>query len=273
MIAAVLWLTACAGLPRPRDPVEWWGLLPDASILIYGKMAPIRSALTERLSKDSDLREVIRRTNEFYGALNLGASETDRAFSVLLLGDFPKVLAGWSLGWNRNWRHQGGTPEQWIHTSQSLAVMLPEDGVVLARNLPWTPREAQPERRSVPVQLAQRAGGHDLFLFVAQPLTTFLGELGDRVPVDALFLPLTFEGRGWTGSVEIQLREERLVHVVLGLLRLTRSVWIGELQNLGLELDPAAVELSSAGAVIRAGPLTVPLRLVDRLVQESEVMR
>lgn len=269
----VLFLGGCASFPRPREQGEWWGLLPDAPIMLYGRMAPVRDALLSRWKDQPELHEVLKRTTEFYGAMHLGKTEQERKYSILLLGDFPRGLTGLSLGWNPSWRHQPGSPEQWIHTRQALAVTLPEDGVILARNLPWEPREVLSKRRQIDLDLTLRSQQYDLFLLVDQPLAYFLGEVGARIPVEHLVLPLMYRGDGWTGSLELRLAEERQVRALLPLLRLSRNLWLTQLRNLGLVFDENELEIKTDGMLAVIGPLLVPLSLVDNLMDQNEEAR
>ncbi len=267
ILAAIL--VGCASFPRSREQGEWWGLLPDAPIMLYGKMAPIRQSLLSRWNDQPELHEVLKRTTDFYGAVYLGRIEQERRYSVLLLGDFPRGLTGLSLGWNPSWRHQAGNPEQWIHTRQALAVTLPEDGVILARNLPWEPREIQSNRRQVPLELTFRSQQFDLFLLVDQPLSYFLGEAGSRIPVEHLVMPLNFQEDGWVGSLELRLKDERQVRALAGLLRLTRNLWVEELLKLGILIDRDSLEIKTEEAQVLIGPLKVPLALVDNLLDRG----
>jgi len=267
IILLCLLLFGCTSFPKPRETWEWWGLLPESPLLLYGKMKPIRADLLQLMQQENDLKEVVQRSTDFYAAITPASADQPLKYAFLLLGDFPKGLIGLSLGWNQNWRYSSGNPEQWIHTKQSLAVLLPEDGVVVAQNLPWEPRTVKTQVSNFLRDFFDRTQQKDLVLVFEKPFRFILENIGDRLPVGFISFLANYQNQGFFGTVELHFQEERQSRLLAPILRLTQRLWLEEIQNLGLQVNPQELTISVSGNVILVGPLIIPLSMVESLLK------
>lgn len=258
--ALLLLLAGCVTVPRDRAAVLWWEFLPQAPILVYGKMAPVRSYLLEKTADKTDFHDIFRRTTDFYASLVPGK---EPKFALMGLGDFPRGLTQWALSWNAAWKRGPEPPEQYIHNTGSLAVTVPEDGVVLASNSVWTSTGVAEPVRSVSEAAAMRALQSDLFLYLPRPGTLLLGDAGERLPLVSVLMPLNAEANQWSGAMEFDFENERQARLALTLLRLSAGNWMGTLTEWGVILDPDTITWTVDGTRAVVGPVGVPFGILD----------
>lgn len=266
VLGLALLALGCVTVPPTRSPEEWWGLLPPGSVLVWGRIQPLRAILESALAEERDVKTVLDRAKEFYGA----ADPLERRLSLALLGDFPRGLGSLGLDWNQNWSREPGPVVQWVHRRRPLAVQLPMDGVVLIHD---RPQQEAPVQRTVALTpgALQTLNQGDLFLFVERPSRFVLQEVGDRIPIKSLSMSLILESghpgsEAWKGDLMVEMENEGQARLMVTLLRLFRRPVEQQLTELGLGVDPANLRIEAQGERLLYGPLTIPVRPVFDLL-------
>ncbi|GEM_PF-6065631 len=243
--------------------MQWWDFLPDAPVLVYGKMDQLRPYLLEKMKDKSEFHDILRRTKEFYVSLVPGIQPD---FYLMCLGDFPRGLSGLALSWNSSWTKGPFPPEQWVMKQNGMAVTLPEDGIILASNHPWSESLDGSAVTTISTQASQRSILTDLFLYFPKPGRLLLGESGDRLPLTSLWIPLKANATSWTGSLEFEFDNERQARLALTLVRLSAPNWMTLLNEWGIQISTQGVSWELDGNRAIVTPISIPFSILDGMI-------